>query len=162
VNVDNDVKKVSRSLLTIANTLVNGVDPFLLGAWFSLVVPGFVPGPRWKFVVFSVAGLAIAVGIAEMSKAHSIWPGNSGFPSGHETFGACIAAALYRAHARLLPGAVIACLLLGWSLMACGYHRFEDVVGGLALGSLVTGMALRIGLPGEKMPSGEPLSRTGT
>lgn len=139
--------------MTIANTLVNGVDPFLFGAWFSLVVSGFVPGPRWKFVVFSAAGLAIAVGIAEVSKAHSVWPGNSGFPSGHETFGACLAAALCRANARLLPGTVIACLLLGWSLMACGYHRFEDVVGGIALGSLVTWTALRIGLAGEKSAS---------
>jgi len=155
VNVDNDVKKVSRFLLTIANTLAFAIDPFLVGAWFSLVIPGYVPDPRWKFVAFSAAGLAVAVGIAEVSKAHSVWPGDAGFPSGHETFGACVAAAVCRANARLLPWMVIACLLLGWSLVVCGYHRFADVVGGVVLGSLVMWTALRIGLPGEKrQPAG--------
>jgi membrane-associated phospholipid phosphatase len=124
--------------VTIAYTLAETINPFLIGAWVSLVIARTGTKSQRSFAASSIIALAFSVSLAELGKAHGVWPGDPGFPSGHETFGASVAVSLLRADRRWTLLAAAACLLLAWALVFAHYHKPVDVFGGLALGTLVT------------------------
>ncbi len=79
-------------------------------------------------------------------------PRTSSFPSGHASAGACAATLLTE---DLDHGVLWWSLaaLVGWSRVHVGVHHASDVVGGLALGRLLAGVASRVW-----RPSAEPRS----
>lgn len=114
------------------------INPFLCGAWISVAIAKSAPRPPWRFMVATVVAAVLAVFLAEQGKAHVVWPGNPYFPSGHETFESSVATSICLAERRWILLAIVACLLLGWALIAVHYHKLSDVSGGVALGTLVT------------------------
>jgi membrane-associated phospholipid phosphatase len=88
------------------------------------------------FFLRAGAALGVAIFLAESGKAHQVWPGHPGFPSGHMTVVVTAAVCLVRRRGRVwlaLVGPLAA--LMGWGLVHAGWHTVSDVFGALALGT---------------------------
>lgn len=130
--------------LATARVLADCINPALA---FALVVAPTLPGTRngldrgsgriayARYVVVCAAGISVAVVLAEAGKHFGVWSGHGGFPSGHETFGAAVAALLIVRDRRWAVVALPVTALLAWSLVRAGYHSPADVTAGFLLGA---------------------------
>jgi membrane-associated phospholipid phosphatase len=132
--------------LAFAQFLSNAINPAL--TFLSLTAPWI--DRRWNssttrrlrtipWMLASVAGIGLTVILAESGKHFSVWPGHPNFPSGHESFAASAATCLIVRDRRWAWVAVPLALTIGGALVAAGYHRPIEVVGGMILGAVVAG-----------------------
>lgn len=93
------------------------------------------PPRSWAFWLRVAVALGLAVGLAKLGKALPLWPAHPLFPSGHTTFSAVCATALYRRRGARWGalGAGLTVLMMV-SLVAGGWHEPIDTLGGLVLG----------------------------
>jgi membrane-associated phospholipid phosphatase len=83
--------------------------------------------------------------LAEAGKKWQVWPGHPWFPSGHEAFAASAAACLVLLYGRAwLTAALPAAGLMGWALVAAGYHAVPDVLAAAVYGPLAAALLLRL------------------
>ena len=130
----------------LARLLSNGINPLL----FLLLVAAPLLDRRRRnqpaqelrtrrWIAASVVGIAMTVVLAELGKHFQVWTGHPEFPSGHGSFAAAATAALIARDWRWALVAVPLALTIGWALVGAGYHEPIEVIGGMALGSVVTG-----------------------
>lgn len=100
------------------------------------------PPRPWAFWLRAAVALGLAVGLAKLGKALPIWHVHPLFPSGHTTFSAVCATALYRRRGPRWGalGAGLTVLMMA-SLVYGGWHEPIDTLGGLVLG---VGIALLV------------------
>ena len=82
----------------------------------------------------SALGLGLAVAVAEGGKHFQVWPGHAGFPSGHETYGLCVATNLVVWDRRWLALSLPLTMLLAVALVAARFHRPVDIAGAVLAG----------------------------
>lgn len=126
---------------TFAHRVADWMNPAL--AVIAVFAPALGPGRAqnragWKragrWWAASVAGISLAVAIAETGKARSVWAGHPTFPSGHETFALAALTGLVCWDARWAVFAASAALLMAWALVAAHFHVPIDVLGACLVG----------------------------
>ncbi len=139
-------------MLNPAQTLATYINPLL--ALFLLIAPLINFGPNtpckpscWEFWGRSLLGLGLAVTLAEGGKHFEVWPGHPSFPSGHETFGLCVATSLIFRDSRWLVVVLPLTALLAWALVAAHFHRPVDVAGSVLVGPPCAVLFQRIRYP---------------
>jgi membrane-associated phospholipid phosphatase len=89
-----------------------------------------------RFFVLSAISIGTAAVIAEAGKQRVIWPGDPGFPSGHQTFATATLTCMVWRDRRWLLLAIPAASLMGFGLVACHFHLPVDVLGATILGPI--------------------------
>lgn len=117
-----------------SSLIADAVNP--ASALLLLAAPFVTPRPvrAWEFWGRCFLSIGLAVALAESGKRWEVWPGHSGFPSGHETF--CLAAVTCLAvrDPRWLALGLPLSALMAWALVAAHYHTPVDVAGALLTG----------------------------
>lgn len=104
---------------------------------FSVAVAPFLTRQRaglWEYWIRSGLGIGLAVILAESGKRFEVWPGHSGFPSGHETLALSAATCLIVRDSRWLWIAVPLTLLQAVLLVVGHFHHPVEVAGALLTG----------------------------
>ena len=129
-------------LYPLAGFLCNAINPLLI-----LLVVAQRGGPirAWPFWLRWGVALVVAVSLAELGKKFQVWPGHSGFPSGHTTFAATCSTALVlqRGVRWILPGLVLTGLMMA-SLVIAGWHSIPDTLGAVAFSLTIMTLVWRI------------------
>ena len=120
----------------ILTNAINTLLVLLVAAVPLLSPPHLLSRTAADFWLRSLAGIGIAVALAESGKHCCVWPGRPTFPSGHETLalaaGTCLAVRNPRWLALVLPLGI----LQAWALVAGHFHRPVDVAGAVITGLL--------------------------
>ena len=116
-----------------AHILANSLNPLLIVCVFCAGIARRERDPLWKYWGACILGIGAAVVLAEAGKYFAVWPGHPSFPSGHESFAVSSSACLAAADRRWLWAVVPICLIMGWALVAAGYHHPIDVAGAALL-----------------------------
>lgn len=141
-------------LYPLAGFFCNAINPLLV---LLLALERGGPKRAWPFWLRWVVALAVAVSLAELGKKFQVWPGHSGFPSGHTTFAATCSTALVlrRGAWWLVPGLALTGLMMA-SLVIAGWHTIPDTLGALALAVGVTTLVWRVFPQKSSMPPPNP------
>jgi membrane-associated phospholipid phosphatase len=91
-----------------------------------------------RFWILFLCAVAASVAAARLGKYWQVWPGDPGFPSGHQAFAAAATVCLVRIGGRL---SVILCVpllvVMGFALITATAHDLRGVTGGVIVGVLV-------------------------
>lgn len=82
--------------------------------------------------------------LAHVNRWLDLWKAHPNFPSGHETFAACVGAALVYLDRRFLPYVLAILALLGFGLVRAGWHSRYEVIAGFLLGAGITACTLQV------------------
>jgi len=118
----------------LAALTANSVNPILTILLVSAPYLTPRPLPRREFWARSALGLVLAVAVAESGKHFQVWPGHASFPSGHETYGLCIATNLAFWDRRWLTLGLPLSALLALALVTAHFHRPVDITGAFLVG----------------------------
>lgn len=123
-------------MLGLLTNAINAVLLFLLAA--APLLPSSDKSGRSvvQFWLRSVLGIGIGVALAESGKHFVVWPGQPGFPSGHETLALAAGTCLCVWNPRWLTLALPLAALQAWALVTGHYHRPLDIAGALVTGLL--------------------------
>ena len=91
-----------------------------------------------------VVAVAISFVLAHVNRWFDLWKAHPYFPSGHETFAACMATALVYADRRWAVPMLALLALLGSMLVRAGWHGRMEVVAGALLGIVVAAAVLQV------------------
>jgi len=94
--------------------------------------------PIAAFVRTTILAVLLSFVLAHINRWFDLWKAHPYFPSGHETFAACMATALVVLGRRTLVPMLALLALLGYLLVRMGWHGRFEVVAGAALGAAVT------------------------
>jgi membrane-associated phospholipid phosphatase len=90
-----------------------------------------------RFWILFLCAVTASVVAARLGKYWQVWPGDPGFPSGHQAFAAAATACLVRMGGRL---SVILCVpllvIMGSALVTVKAHDLRGVIGGVVVGVL--------------------------
>ena len=124
---------MSASPAAFCANIINPILALLLLAIPFLTRKGSLAPSFW---LASAAGMIVGTFLAERGKAHQIWPGHPGFPSGHETFGIAAGVSLICWDRRWAFMVVPILILLGGALITVKYHDLPDVLGATVTGTV--------------------------
>ncbi|MGH7737092.1 MAG: phosphatase PAP2 family protein [Candidatus Tyrphobacter sp.] len=93
---------------------------------------------RGPFIRATIEAVVLSFVLAHVNRWFDLWKTHPYFPSGHETFAACVATALVVRDRRYLIFALVVLVILGYGLVRSGWHGRFEVVAGFILGSVVT------------------------
>ncbi len=99
-------------------------------------IVGSVRATLWAIVISFI--------LAHLNRWFDLWPAHPYFPSGHETFAACIGTAAVFEKRRLVLPVFALIALLGYGLVRLGWHDPMEVIAGFALGTVVAAGALKV------------------
>ncbi len=97
-----------------------------------------------NFAWATLAAVVISGILAHVNRWLFLWKSHPNFPSGHETFAACVGTALVALDRRYLPLSLAICVVLGYALVRAGWHGRLEVAGGFILGIAVAAGALQV------------------
>lgn len=113
--------------------------------WLLLIARRYERGlPIGATVRATLVAVALSYVLAHVNRWFDLWKAHPNFPSGHETFAACVGAVLVSLDRRFWPYVLAILAILGYGLVRAGWHSRYEVIAGFLLGAGIAACTLQV------------------